>query len=178
VLSLGDRFRRGDIEVMDELIDELTPRLITVARAFCSDLDEAHDIVQETWSRVFRKHHQFRGSGSPLPWILTICRNESRRLLGLRARNHVEIDDNIPSPADEESMALQRIEADRVRRIVADNIHLLRPREGEAVLLLMLKGASTRESAEIMGIDESSVRAYLSRGLATLRDCIEGRGAA
>lgn len=70
-LSRGElqRFHAGDEQLFRRLVDELSPRLLAVTRSFSRDLDEAHDLLQETWQRAYTKRGSFRGEGSILAWL-------------------------------------------------------------------------------------------------------------
>lgn len=66
--------RRGDEQLFANLVRQHTAELLAIARCFANDDDEAADLVQETWARVFLRRNQFRGDGSLRGWVRRVCR--------------------------------------------------------------------------------------------------------
>ena len=76
--SLQSRLLARDERALAELVELTTPWLLGIAQAMLSDRDEAEEVVQETFTIVWRRVDLFdRESGRLLPWLLRITRNRA-----------------------------------------------------------------------------------------------------
>jgi len=88
--SLQARLLAREERALVELVNLATPWLLGVAYAMLSDRDDAEEVVQETFSIVWRRVDLFdRESGRLIPWLLRITRNRAiDRLRGRQRRLH------------------------------------------------------------------------------------------
>jgi RNA polymerase sigma-70 factor (ECF subfamily) len=132
--------------------------------------DVAEDLTAETFLKVVRSADRFDpAKGSPKAWILTVARNvliDWRRRA--RLRQYVTIgtmhDLVYEAPSPEERL-LREEEVGRMLDAVAG----LSPSDRELVGLRYGSGLDTSEVAQILGINEGSVRTRLWRVLIRLR---------
>jgi len=160
-----DAFVRGDRALYRRLVECHSPRLLAVALAYTRDSDEAHDTVQEVWVRAYQSREQLQNAGSFLGWLLTISRNvcHSRgRRAEVRARDATGVPGAAPGAPAATDAAAERSE---LRAKVADAIAQLPPRQRDSVVLRVLEGRSTRETATLMGCAEGTVKASLHHAL-------------
>lgn len=164
-------FRRGEAEFFRNAVEVHSGRLFAYARSYVPDEASAEDVVQETWLRAYRKRETFRGEGSFVGWLLAIARSvalDLNRKPTLRRQ---------PTPVVPEgsSVAVHKVEdrllgqGDRLRAALAE----LPPRQRDTVVLRILEDRSIRESAEILGVAEGTVKATLHRALHNLRALIQ-----
>ncbi len=73
--ELVDRARTGDRGAFTELVRRHTPRARAMAFGACRDREAAHDIVQESFLRVWRHLDEFDGRASFGTWIYRIVAN-------------------------------------------------------------------------------------------------------
>ena len=159
-----------------------SPRLLAIARSFTDDGDEAHDLVQEVWLRVFAKRQTFAGRGPLVAWICTIgysvCAGRMSSRRRQRAARHVAVaaegaaSDAIHAP----TAAGPDAEAERseLRRALHRSMGELTEREQSAVLLRLVEGRSTRETAEALDCAEGTVKATLHHALRKLQRHLKG----
>src|SRR3954452_1188421 len=70
---------RGDEQAFGTLYDRYSPAVARFAWSLSPGMDEAAEIVQETFLTAWRKSSKIRLVGeSALPWLLTTCRNHAR----------------------------------------------------------------------------------------------------
>ncbi len=67
-------YRKGDLVALDRLIERYRPMLYAYALTLTGTPTEADDLFQDTWVRVIRWPHRFRG-GSFRNWLLRIAHN-------------------------------------------------------------------------------------------------------
>ncbi len=175
--------REGDPELFKKLIREHTGSLLGWVRSYADGADEADDLVQEVWQRVIGKRSTYRGTGSFRGWLYrvarSVCVDHSRRGSATRTRRE-ELDAQLQAEAvaDVRAQAASAatktpgaVAAERLAlRAVRDAVGELPPRQREVVTLRIIEGMSTRETAEIMGCAQGTVKASLSQAIGKLRD--------
>ena len=133
----------------------------------------AEDLLSDVFLDVWRKARSFEGRSSVSTWLLAIARHKAlsarRRTQAERA---VELDDEVAStmaePADNPELLLEKKDReDLLRRSLAR----LSPEHGEVNDLTYYHGKSIKEIAEIVGINEATVKSrtfYARKRLAQL----------
>ena len=154
---------------MQQFLDEIeacVPALRRYARALARDPDRADDLVQDCIERAIRKRRLWLPTGPVRAWLfrilLNLYRNEQR---GERRRGvSVDIDglaSELATPATQPGrLAL----AETARALDA-----LPDEQREALLLVVLDGASYKEAAGILGIPTGTLMSRLGRARAGLR---------
>lgn len=138
---------------------------------FAADPDDADDLVQKAWTRAWERRASYTARGSFRGWLYQVAR--SACLDHVRARRHSASEGGAGAPAtldaraspDPSQLHDRARQFARVRQAVAD----LPPRQRQVVSLRLLDGFDTRETAELMGCAEGTVKASLSHALANLR---------
>lgn len=88
-IALLRRVGRGEAEALRALYETQGPRLFAVALRVVRARADAEEVVQETFLEVWRRARDYdAGRGSPLAWMVTICR--TRAIDRLRARGSQE----------------------------------------------------------------------------------------
>jgi RNA polymerase sigma-70 factor, ECF subfamily len=133
----------------------------------------AEDLLSDVFLDVWRKARSFEGRSSVSTWLLAIARHKA---LSARRRTQVEraveLDDEVAStmaePADSPELLLEKKDReDLLRRSLAR----LSPEHGEVIDLTYYHGKSIKEIAEIVGINEATVKSrtfYARKRLAQL----------
>src|SRR4051794_24172909 len=70
--------KRGDEAAFAELVDDLSPALLRMARMFVRDRAVAEEVVQETWIAVLRGIDGFEGRSALRTWIFRILMNTAK----------------------------------------------------------------------------------------------------
>lgn len=130
----------------------------------CS-VEEARDLAQEVFVRVFKGMDTFRGASSEKTWIFTIARHVW--LNALRDRNAqrrqgetVQLDESFEIPSSDPPADQQIMDAER-SRMLWKAIAELPPRQRLCVRLRLLRDLKYREIAKIMGVSLDQVKALL-----------------
>jgi RNA polymerase sigma-70 factor, ECF subfamily len=85
--SLVRRLKGGDEHALRELYDALAPWVLGLAYRIVRDQDEAEEVVEDVFVRVWRNVHKHDPRRGPLvPWILSIARNRALDVLRRRQR--------------------------------------------------------------------------------------------
>jgi len=80
------QFQKGDERAYIELVNRYKDRLLNFVYRFINEMEEAEDIVQETFVKVYRNRHAYREIAKFSTWIYTIAGNLARSELRKRKR--------------------------------------------------------------------------------------------
>jgi RNA polymerase sigma-70 factor (ECF subfamily) len=136
---------------------------------------DADDVGQETFVRFFRALEGYRGDASLKTYLTRIAMNQSLRALKKRQRWRLRFF----SSDEGESDVLARIPdskdelGERERReFVQSALQTLSPGHRSVVILRVLEGYDTRETADLLGIPPGTVMSRLARALEKLEDVL------
>ena len=83
----------GRPEDMSELYSRTRTAVYSLALSYLGNAHDAQDITQDTFVQVWERAGQYRPNGSPMGWLLTVCRNLA--LMRIRkADRHADLDDS------------------------------------------------------------------------------------
>ncbi len=183
--DLVSRLRRGDENAFERLVREQGGRLLSVARRFLRDEEEARDAVQECFLSAYRALDRFDQGSRLSTWLHRIVINAC--LMRLRSRQRKPEDSiedllpkfqadghqvNHPTPGWEGS-AETLLARSQTRSIVRQAIDRL-PESYRTVLLLRdIEELSTEETAKSLGVSENAVKVRLHRARQALRGLLE-----
>jgi RNA polymerase sigma-70 factor (ECF subfamily) len=159
---------------LQQFLDEIegcVPALRRYARALTRDADRADDLVQDCIERAIRKRRLWSPTGPLRAWLfkilLNLYRNElrhQRRRGELVAIEGLAVEPAIPPPQP------GRIALNEMARAIEQ----LPDEQREALLLVVLEGATYQEAAGIIGIPAGTLMSRLGRARAALRNLTGG----
>ena len=163
------RFHDGDELLFDELVGTHSPRLLQYLRRFEGPDVGADDLLQECWLRAYRKRRTFAGTGSLVGWLFSVARTVGLAAASQRARRTAPIVDSAPLGPN----LLDRIS---LRDALTDAVLALPERQREVVLLRIVEGQSTGDTAERLRCAEGTVKATLHQAMQKLRELLREEG--
>jgi RNA polymerase sigma-70 factor (ECF subfamily) len=177
---LAQRCAAGDDRAYAELVDEHQRMVVQLAFNLMGDYDDALDVSQEVFLRVFRTIGGFRAQSSLRTWIFRIVVNQARnrqRWWRRRRRDaQVPIEDHIrnygefrtTSASDPARALAQKELAARLSRALSQL-----PFEQRTVIVLReVDGLSYDEIAEAAGLNVGTVKSRLARARESLRGAL------
>lgn len=179
-----DRLKSGDDTAYAALVERLAPKLISVARRYVRNEEDAKDCVQEAFVQVFRNIERFEGRSSLDTWIHRITVNAALQKLRRRpAAEELPIDDLLPSFDSEgflegptsliDTGAETLLERQEVREQVRAAIDKLPESYRNVIMLRDIEGLSVRDAAEMLDLSESNTKVRLHRARSALRRLLE-----
>jgi len=163
---LLERCRQGDTEAFARLVVEQQDYVYTLARRVLRDPEEAADLTQEVFLRVWQGLPSFRGESRFATWLYRIVANCClNRLRGLkRERTTVSLDEqalgNLPAHGtDPHAEAWQR----ERQALLWNAVEQLPAGYRLVVALFYQQGLSCAEIAEAMGVPVGTVKTHLHR---------------
>jgi RNA polymerase sigma-70 factor (ECF subfamily) len=189
--KLVERLRAGDEAAFMELIRELNPSLLRVARMFVPTSALAEDVVQETWLAVLNGIARFEGRSSLKTWIFRILTNTAKTR-GERERRSVPFSTLDPEeggfePAVERSRFTgtghwavlprawpeDRLLANETRSMIERAIERLPPSQRTVITLRDVEGWTADEVRNALELSETNQRVLLHRARAKVRSALE-----
>ena len=176
--ALIQRCAAHDEDACAELVNEHQRMVYQLSLNLLGDHNEALDLSQEVFLRVFRTIHSFRGASQLRTWIYRIVINQARNRQRWWRRRHksqqVSLDDHIRDHGDlpeagngrsPERMLGQKVLAERIR-VALDRLPF---DQRTALILREIDGLSYEEIGFSLGIAVGTVKSRLARAREALR---------
>jgi len=163
--SSADKARR---ERFDQVVTVLHMDMYRYAAWLCRDPGIAEDVVQEALLRAWKSLDALRDDAAAKPWLLTIVRRENARYFERKRLETVDIDELTQAQA---AMIAETGDSDLDE--MREAIYRLEDDYREPLVLQVLMGHSTKEIAELMGINPGAVLTRLHRARIKLKSIVD-----
>ena len=154
---LVERVAAGDAVALDHLFRRHHARVHALCARLSADESAADDLVQETFIRVLRHAHGFKGRASFTTWLYRIARNVCYDALKKARRQELAILPETEASADPRVDLLERALA------------RLPSQSREALVLARWHDLPYAQIAEVLGCSEGAARVRVHRALTQLR---------
>jgi RNA polymerase sigma-70 factor, ECF subfamily len=199
--TLVEQLRRGDEGAFTRVVADWSPAMLRVARHHLSTRASCEEVVQETWLAVVRGLDRFEGRSSLRTWVFRILTNLAKTR-GVREARTTPLsswddaadagpavdpdrfrgpDDPHPrhwtpvgAPTAWAAGPEQALLAAETRRVLAEALDGLPPRQQTVVTLRDVHGLSAEEVCGALDLSPGNERVLLHRGRARLRTVLEG----
>jgi len=175
--ELVGRIVAGDTAVFELLMRRHNQRLFRLARSVIRDHDEAEEIVQETYLRAYANLSRFEGRSSVITWLSRVAFHEAlrrkRRKQRAKARHGLNLD-GLPMN-DSTSDGIDPLQQADLRAALTEAMDSLPDGMRAIVMLRLVEGLSTKETARSLGLSESYVKVGLHRARHLMRTVMERR---
>lgn len=181
---LVERWQQGDRQAFDLIIERYEQKVWQLAFRLTGDQQDAYDLAQEAFLKVYRYLAQFRGQSTFSTWLYRIVTNTFYDEVRRRKRrpnvvvsldSSIETEDGemtreLPSAeAGPEELSLQR----ETRQAVLAALAKLPPDYRMVLVLRDLQDKSYDEIAEILGLNLGTVKSRISRARLALRKLLQ-----
>jgi RNA polymerase sigma-70 factor, ECF subfamily len=178
------RVREDEAGAFEELVEHYQHRLVAVLHHLLGNPEEAEDLAQEVFLRVYRARKKYRPRAKFSTWLFTIANNLALNLLRRRQRKPVvplDVRDSGPlgpRPAeqlvhDRAKQPVQRMQQQELAAIIRQALDGLNERQRVAVVLNKFEDMNYNEIAEVMGLTTKAVKSLLSRARTNLRTALK-----
>jgi len=159
--------QKGDKSAYKSFLSDVSSLLRPIVSKKVFDQSHVEDVLQEALLGIHKSLHTYEPGRDPLPWVKAIA--------------HRKIVDYIRKTLKKEENEVFTKEGDvtifadpaNIEMGTEDILQGLEPTLREPIELTKIKGHSTSEAAEILGIKENALRTRISRGLTKLRKILE-----
>lgn len=168
------RARSGDHAAFRSLVERYEPTVSGTVQGMLGPGPEAEDVGQETFIRFYRALDSFREESSLKTYLTRIAINLSLNALKRRRRLRDRFVRSDESDFVEPTWNAEgEIDAEERALVVRKAIDRLDPKHRAVVVLRMINGYSTRETAELLGVPQGTVLSRLSRGMQRLETLLK-----
>lgn len=159
----------GERDALAALYQRTRTAVYGLALSYLKNAQDAQDLTQDVYVQVWDCAAQYRPIGSPMGWLLTVCR--SLCLMRLRREErHAAL-------SEEEWDAIPArecgLDADE-RALLQGALAVLGEEERRIVLLHAVTGMKHREIAALLALPLPTVPSKYHRALKKMRSCLEG----
>ena len=176
--------RDGDAAAFTELVLRYQNRLLTVLEHLVGNREQAEDLAQEVFVRVFKARERYEPEAKFSTWLFTIANNIASNALRSRSRRR-EVGVPEGNGADSAPLSLDQLakaasgalptraldkaeQAEMVRSAVA----ALSERQRMALLLAKFEGMSYQDIAQSMDLSVQAIKSLLSRARVNLKEIL------
>jgi len=165
--------QNGDMVAFNELVDRYKDRLLNVIGRMLSSREEAEDIVQETFVRVYQHRQSFNFQHCLSTWIYTIGLNLARNELRKRKKfKHYDITEMQGSEAE---FAVEMKLPSRLPEVLSSAIDGLPEKYRTAFLLRDVQELPYEEVAKALNVPLGTVKSRVNRARMMLREKLKPR---
>jgi RNA polymerase sigma-70 factor (ECF subfamily) len=165
------RTRAGDALAFRALVVRYEPVVASVVIGMLGAGDDADDVGQETFIRFHGALAQFRGDAAVSTYLRKIAMNLSLNALKARQRTRLRLVSRDASSVPLEEPQVEAIDLEQVERraVVHHAVAQLGEKQRSVVVLRLLEGLSTNETAAALQVPAGTVMSRLARGMADLK---------
>lgn len=165
--------QNGDMVAFNEMVDRYKDRLMNVIGRMLSSTEEAEDIVQETFVRVYQHRQSFNFKHCFSTWIYTIALNLARNELRKRKKfKFYEISD---MQGNESEFAVEMKLPSRLPEALKESIQELPEKYRMAFVLRDVQEMPYEEVAKILSVPLGTVKSRVNRARMMLREKLQPR---
>ena len=169
----------------EELVERYQHRLVAVMNHLVGNPEEAEDLAQEVFLRVYRARKKYRPRSKFSTWLFTIANNLALNSIRARQRKPVvplNARDSGPLGARPQEQLVpdpgtgpqQRVQKNELAQRIREALETLNERQRMAVVLNKFEDMNYAEIAEVMGLTTKAVKSLLSRARTNLRAALSG----
>jgi RNA polymerase sigma factor (sigma-70 family) len=160
---------KGDRRMQEELYRRFSPKMYAVCLRYAGNAEEAEDILQEGFIKVFKKLDSFRSEGSFEGWVRRVFVNTAiehfrrkRYLMPVTEKEENTIEGKYLSVLD-----------DLAARDIMALVQELSPGYRTVFNMYVVEGYTHKEIADMLGISEGTSKSQLSRAKVILQDMVK-----
>ena len=161
----------GDRQMQELLYKRFSPKMYGVCLRYAGNTEDANDILQEGFIKIYKNLGKFRSEGSFEGWIRRIFVNTAIEQFRKKVKlyNVTEVQEN--TIEDKELDALDLLATKDIINIVNE----LSPGYKTVFNMHVIEGYSHKEIADTLGITEGTSKSQLARAKGVLKKMVETR---
>ena len=163
------RVADGERDALAELYQRTRAAVYGLALSYLKNAHDAQDLTQDVYVQVWDCAEQYRPTGSPMGWLLTVCRNLCLMRLR-REERHTALSEEEWNAIPAQECGLDTDE----RTLLQGALASLADEERRVVLLHAVTGLKHREIAALLALPLPNVLSKYHRALKKMRIFLEG----
>lgn len=173
-----------DAEAFADLVDRYQHRLVGIMHHLLGNLEEAEDLAQEVFLRVYRTRKKYSPKAKFSTWLFTIANNLALNVIRGRQRKPttpLAVNESGPlGPRPQEQLVIDPghtpahgLRQRELAALIRAALEELNERQRMAVILNKFEEMGYAEIAEVMGLTTKAVKSLLSRARGKLREVLQ-----
>lgn len=157
-----------------DLYSLTSAKLFGICHRICGERQAAEDVLHDVYLTIWKRAGAYEPHrASPITWLATIARNRAidwRRAQGVRRSTPIE---DAPPIPDDAPLASETMVADEEAHRLHGCLDTLDDRQRGAIRTAFFDGVTYAELAERESVPLGTMKSWVRRGLARLRECLE-----
>ena len=156
----------GDRIMQEELYNRFAPKMYAVCLRYANNSDDAQDLLQEGFIKVYKNIHRFRAEGSFEGWIRRVFINSSIEHLRKKSAKLMTVSEKEEGTIEDTDIsALDTMAEKDIIKLIQE----LSPGYRTVFNLYVIEGFAHKEIAEQLGISEGTSKSQLARAKSILQ---------
>ena len=177
-MMLVERALEGDLAAFEQLVARYQNKIVGFAARMLNDHEEAEDVAQEAFVKVYRSLDSFRGQAQFSTWLYRIVTNlciDRARTKKRRPQQAYSLDEpfdaddkggrELPDATYEPSKSVEREE---LRRVVRTTVAEMPEKMRQVLIMCDMQGMAYENIAQILGCPIGTVKSRLFHARADL----------
>ncbi|MDP3025740.1 MAG: sigma-70 family RNA polymerase sigma factor [candidate division Zixibacteria bacterium] len=171
LLEIIKKAQGGDQEAFQEIVQRYKVQVAGIAYRMVGDYEDAKDISQMVFVKIYQNLHRFDTTKKLSTWLYRITINASIDFIRKFRKHKLEVLDNIIGELKEKKNDVEGVyQRGLIRLAVDEALESLNPKQRSVFVLRDLEGLDIKEVSQVTGMPQATVRWYLHRARAKLRD--------
>ena len=158
-----------DRKMQEMLYHRFASKMYAVCLRYCKDAEDAQDLLQDGFVKIFKNLEKFRGEGSFEGWIRRIFVNTSIEHFRKSVKNNSVTDSQEVVIEDPSWNALDNLAEKDIIKMIQE----LSPGYRQVFNMYVIEGYSHKDIGDILGINEGTSKSQLARAKGILKKMVE-----
>ena len=167
--DLIDGCLAGNRKMQETLYHRHSPKMYAVCLRYSGNADDAQDLLQDGFIKVFKNLEKYRGDGSFEGWMRRIFVNTAIEHFRKRIKMNTVAEMPENNIEDKEWNAFETL----AERDIIQIVQLLSPGYRQVFNMYVIEGYSHKEIGEILGISEGTSKSQLARARGILQKMVQ-----
>lgn len=164
----------NDQKAFAELYKRTSPKLFGVCLRMLRDRGEAEEVLQETYTTVWRRAGSFDASrASAITWLVTLSRNKAIDRLRQHSEELLDDPSILDETVDEQPTPAVGAEISQEHQRLQQCLNELEPQQQSSVREAFFTGATYNELAARCKVPLGTMKSWIRRSLMQLRTCLD-----
>ena len=156
----------GNRQMQEELYNRFSGKMYAVCLRYANNADDAQDLLQEGFIKVYRNLHRFRAEGSFEGWIRRVFVNSAIEHFRKKSIELSKVSDKEENTIEDSDVPALDQPAERdIVKLIQD----LSPGYRTAFNMYVVEGYSHKEIGDLLGISEGTSKSQLARARSILQ---------
>ena len=173
-IELFEKVKQRDPQAFNELVRHHSPALFNFILRMVRNNEDAQDILQDTFVKVWEKSHQFKGASTVKTWIYKIALNLSYSLLKRRNRWSYTVIEEVRTIVSG-SNPVKDAENIFHSELLAESMEVLTPRQKSVLMARVYEDLPFAQISDAIGCSVNAAKVHFHEGKKRIEAYIKER---